>query len=249
MNVFQAFVLGIVEGLTEFIPVSSTGHLILSAYLLGIPQTPFQKSFEIIIQLGAILAVVFVYREKLMKNLKLWKKLIVAFVPTGVIGLLFHDFFKSSFNAKITSTMLIAWGIVFIAVELLKVSDRAKTRSVENVSYIQAFFVGVFQSFALIPGTSRSGATIIGGMLLGMDRITATEFSFLLAVPTMFSATVYEAAKGFEISEVGLILVGFLTSMIFAFVSIKFLLTFLKTHSLVPFGIYRIIVGSIFRHL
>ena len=249
MNVFQAFVLGIVEGLTEFIPVSSTGHLILSAYLLGIPQTPFQKSFEIIIQLGAIPAVVFVYREKLMKNLKLWKKLIVAFVPTGVIGLLFHDFFKSSFNAKITSTMLIAWGIVFIAVELLKVSDRAKTRSVENVSYIQAFFVGVFQSFALIPGTSRSGATIIGGMLLGMDRITATEFSFLLAVPTMFSATVYEAAKGFEISEVGLILVGFLISMIFAFVSIKFLLTFLKTHSLVPFGIYRIIVGSIFRHL
>ena len=249
MNLLQSIILGIVEGITEFLPISSTGHMILVSSVMGIKQGSFQKTFEISIQLGAILAVVIIYFEKLKRDVTLWKKLIVAFVPTGVIGLLFHDFFKSSFNAKITSTMLIAWGIVFIAVELLKVSDRAKTRSVENVSYIQAFFVGVFQSFALIPGTSRSGATIIGGMLLGMDRITATEFSFLLAVPTMFSATVYEAAKGFEISEVGLILVGFLTSMIFAFVSIKFLLTFLKTHSLVPFGIYRIIVGSIFRHL
>jgi len=249
MTLVDSIILGIVEGITEFLPISSTGHMILVSQLLGIEQGAFEKTFEVAIQLGAILAVVLIYKEKLRKDVELWKKLIAAFIPTGVIGLLFHKWFEQLFNPVVVSGALIFWGIVFIVIELLYREKEHHISRPEEISYKKAVMIGVFQSLAMVPGTSRSGATIIGGMLLGMKRVAATEFSFLLAIPTMLAATGFELTKNLNAlngSNLGLLAVGFITAFVSAFFAVKFLLEYVKRHTFIPFGIYRIVVGVLF---
>jgi len=249
LSVLEAVILGIVEGLTEFLPVSSTGHLILVSHLLGIKQTEAHKTFEVVIQLGSILAVVFLYKEKLMRDFELWKRLIVAFIPTGTLGFVLYKLIKSLFSPSVVAYMLIIGGVVFIIVELLYPKMKHDIKDVDQIPYSKAFLIGVFQSLAMIPGTSRSGATIIGGLLLGLDRKTAAEFSFLLAIPTMFAATGYDIMKNYQHFQVENwlnLMVGFITAFIFALLAVKLFLGFVKRFSFIPFGIYRIIIGIVF---
>ncbi len=249
MDIIQSFILGVVEGVTEFLPVSSTGHLILTSKLLGLSQTDFQKSFEIIIQLGSILAVIFVFKDRIFRDFELWKKLIVGFIPTGILGLTLYKIIKSLFAPSTVAYMLIIGGIVFLLVEYFYKEKEHHVADVKDISYKQAFLIGLFQSLAMVPGTSRSGSTIIGGLLVGVKREPATEFSFLLAVPTMLAATGYDTLKHykeFDFSNVLILAVGFITAFIVAVIIIKWFLGFIKKHTFVPFGIYRIIIGTIF---
>ncbi|MEO2068578.1 MAG: undecaprenyl-diphosphate phosphatase [Desulfurobacteriaceae bacterium] len=249
MNILDAVILGIVEGITEFLPISSTGHMISVSSILGIKQDTFTKTFEIAIQLGAILAVVSIYKDKLIKDFTLWKKLIAAFVPTGILGLLLHSYVEKLFSPLVVSIALIFWGIIFIVIELLYKNKEHTIEKPEDINYLKAIMIGVFQSLAMIPGTSRSGATIIGGLVLGLNRVAATEFSFLLAIPTMFAATGFELLKNFKelsVENFASLGIGFITAFIFAFISVKWLLKFIKTHTFIPFGIYRIAVGILF---
>ncbi len=249
MSALDALVLGIVEGITEFLPVSSTGHLILVSKLLGLPQSDFQKSFEVVIQLGSILAVIFAFKERIFKDFELWKRLIIAFLPTAIFGFTLYKTIKSLFAPTTVAYMLIIGGIVFIVVELFYKEKEHHLDDVDEISYPQAFIIGLFQSLAMIPGTSRSGATIIGGLLLGLKRKTAAEFSFLLAVPTMLAATAYDSLKHyqeFHASNLLALIVGFVTAFIVALVVIRWFLHFLEHHTFIPFAIYRIVVGMIF---
>jgi len=249
LGIVESIILGIVEGITEFLPVSSTGHLILASHIMGIQQTTTHKTFEVAIQLGSILAVVFLYRKRLFQDINLWKKLIIAFIPTGILGFALYKIIKSLFSPYVVAFMLISGGIIFILIEKFYKNKEYKIKSLDDISYLKAFFIGIFQSLAMIPGTSRSGATIIGGLLLGFDRKTAAEFSFLLAVPTMFVATGYDIFKNyreFQPDNWITLITGFTTAFIFAVISIKFLLNFLKNHSFIPFGIYRIVLGIVF---
>ncbi|WP_456486132.1 undecaprenyl-diphosphate phosphatase [Hydrogenimonas sp.] len=246
---YDALILGIVEGVTEFLPVSSTGHLILASKVMGIEQTEMHKTFEVVIQLGSILAVIFAFKEKIFHSIELWKRLIVAFVPTAVLGFTLYKIIKSLFLPQTVAYMLIIGGIIFIIVELLYKEKEHHVGHVEQVSYRQAFAIGLFQSLAMVPGTSRSGATIIGGLLIGLKRKTATEFSFLLAVPTMLAATAYDILKHhseFDFSDAQALGIGFVIAFIVALAIIKWFLAFIKKHTFIPFGIYRIIVGIIF---
>ncbi|WP_286336550.1 undecaprenyl-diphosphate phosphatase [Hydrogenimonas cancrithermarum] len=249
MEWFDALILGIVEGVTEFLPVSSTGHLILASKLMGIEQTEVHKTFEVVIQLGSILAVIFAFKEKIFHSIELWKRLIVGFIPTAVLGLTLYKIIKSLFAPETVAYMLIVGGIIFVVVELFYKEKEHHVAHVEEVSYRQAFLIGLFQSLAMVPGTSRSGATIIGGLLIGLKRKTATEFSFLLAVPTMLAATAYDILKHhseFDFSDAQALGVGFVTAFVVALMIIKWFLAFIKKHTFIPFGIYRIIVGLFF---
>jgi len=249
LGIIEAIILGIVEGITEFLPISSTGHLILVSTLMGIEQTEVHKAFEVSIQLGSILAVVFVYHQKIFHSIELWKRLIVAFIPTGVLGFLLYKIIKGLFSPLVVSVMLILGGIAFILVEKFYNEKEHALKDVEKIPYWKAIAIGIFQSLAMIPGTSRSGATIIGGLLLGLNRKAAAEFSFLLAVPTMLVATTYDTLKHFneyQLDQWTTLLVGFITAFIFAILAIKFFLKFITRHTFIPFGIYRIILGIIF---
>lgn len=249
MEWFDALILGIVEGVTEFLPVSSTGHLILASKLMGLSQTEMHKTFEVVIQLGSILAVIFAFKEKIFHSIELWKKLIVGFIPTGVLGFTLYKLVKSLFAPETVAYMLVIGGVIFIVVEYFYKEKEHHVGHVEQVSYKQAFMIGLFQSLAMVPGTSRSGATIIGGLLIGLKRKTATEFSFLLAVPTMLAATAYDILKHhneFDFSDAQALGVGFVTAFIVALAIIRWFLAFVKKHTFIPFGIYRIIVGLIF---
>lgn len=248
MNSLEAFVLGMVEGLTEFLPVSSTGHLILVSNLLRIDQTDTHKAFEVSIQLGSIMAVVFLYWKKFLE-LEVLKRLMVAFIPTGILGFLLYKIIKSLFNPYIVVFMLILGGLVLIAIEYYHRDREYAVKSITDIDYKKSFLIGVFQSLAMVPGTSRSGATIIGGLLLNLDRKTAAEFSFLLAVPTMFMATFYDIYKNhsqFNVSDWNNLGIGFVTAFVFAVVAIKFLLRFISTHNFIPFGIYRIVIAVVY---
>ncbi len=249
MQLLDALILGIVEGITEFLPVSSTGHLILASKLMGIEQTEIHKTFEVVIQLGSILAVMFAFRDKIFSNIRLWKKLIVGFFPTAVLGFTLYKTIKSLFAPQTVAYMLIIGGIVFIVIELFYKEREHHVVHVEEVSYKQAFMIGLFQSLAMVPGTSRSGATIIGGLLIGLRRKTATEFSFLLAVPTMLAATAYDILKNyhsFRLDDIQALGVGFFTAFIVALMIIRWFISFVKRHTFISFGIYRIIVGVVF---
>lgn len=253
MGIFEAIILGIVEGLTEFLPVSSTGHMILASHLLGLSQTDAVKCFEVVIQLGSILAVVFMFFDKLKQDLNLWIKLIIGFIPTGIIGYLAHDYIKQLFDANITAYMLITWGTIFIVVELFrkKKPPLNETKILDDISYKQAFIIGLSQCFAMIPGTSRSGATIITGLLAGLNRQTSAAFSFLLAIPTMFSATAYDSYKNLDIFKqnldyIYLFLIGGAIAFVVAIFAIKTFLKFVSKFDYIPFGIYRIFIGFIF---
>jgi len=249
MTGFDAVILGIVEGLTEFLPVSSTGHLILASELLGLPQTDAHKVFEVAIQLGAILAVACLYWRRLTARSDLLLKLAVGFLPTGVIGFTLYRMVKHLFNSSVVSVSLIVGGIAFFVVERYMKNHRPVVHDVTDVSYRTAFTIGLVQCVSMIPGVSRSGATIIGGLLCRMDRTAAAEFSFLLALPTMLAATcydVYKNAAAFRGSDWGSLLIGFVVSFLFSIVGIKVLVRFVSNHTFIPFGVYRIIAGALF---
>ncbi|WP_456401435.1 undecaprenyl-diphosphate phosphatase [Hydrogenimonas sp.] len=249
MEWLDALILGVVEGVTEFLPVSSTGHLILASKLMGIDQTDVHKTFEVVIQLGSILAVIYAFREKIFTSLELWKRLIVGFLPTAVLGFTLYKTIKSLFAPETVAYMLIAGGVAFIVIELFYKEKDHHVAHVEEVSYRQAFAIGLFQSLAMVPGTSRSGATIIGGLLIGLKRKTATEFSFLLAVPTMLAATAYDILKNYQhfaLDDLQALGIGFVTAFVVALMIIRWFLAFVKRHTFIPFGIYRIVVGIVF---
>jgi len=251
MDFFQAIILSIVEGITEFLPISSTGHMNLTRVVLGIPNTQFFTSFEIFIQLGAILAVVLLYGKTLLRNPEVWKKIIAAFIPTAIVGFLLGKFIKLylTSNEVITVIALFVGGILLIALELFHKEKDHHVEDIEKISYKHAMIIGLCQSIAVIPGVSRSAATVIGALFLGTKRKAAIEFSFLLAIPTMCAATVFDlkdANFAFSSQEMMLLAVGFIGSCITALFAIKFLLRFIKDHTFIPFGIYRIIVAIVF---
>jgi undecaprenyl-diphosphatase len=252
MGIFEAIILGILEGLTEFLPISSTGHLILASHLMGIEQTTVHKSFEVAIQLGSICAVIFLYFKKLFGDFELMKKLAVAFLPTGVLGFLFYKHIKALFVPETVAFMLIIGGIVFIVMEYFYKAKEHHVHGVEGISYKQALLIGLAQSISMVPGTSRSGATIIGGLLSGLNRKTAVEFSFLLAVPTMVVATGYDVLKNFSSfvgGDLSNLVAGFIAAFLVAMLAIKWFLKFVAKFSFVPFGIYRIIIGVAFLYI
>lgn len=251
MDFIQAIILSVVEGLTEFLPISSTGHLILASNILKIPQTEFIKSFEIIIQLGAILAVVFLYWKKVTTNTRLWPKLAVGFLPTGVIGLLFYRLIKGFLlgNQAVTLLALFVGGALLIILEKVYKEQQHHVSNIDQISGKQAFLIGLCQSVSIVPGVSRAAATIVGGMFLGLKRTTAVEFSFLLAIPTMAAATgldLIESNFSFTTNEYTLLVVGLAGSFITALFAVKFLLKFVQTHTFIPFGIYRILLALLF---
>ncbi|OGX08617.1 MAG: undecaprenyl-diphosphatase UppP [Omnitrophica WOR_2 bacterium GWA2_47_8] len=251
MDIVQAFILGIVEGITEFLPISSTGHLILATRLLGIPQSEFTKSFEIIIQLGAILAVVVLYWKSLLLDHEVLKRVIGAFIPTAVLGLLFYKTIKKFIlaNHDVVLWSLFLGGIVLIVFEIFYKENKKPLQEIRELSYKDAFFIGLFQSLALVPGVSRAGATIIGGLLLGLQRRMIVEFSFLLAVPTMLAATGMELVKNihaFSADQMAALAIGFIVSFFTAILSIRFLLSFIKKNNFISFGVYRIIIVLLF---
>ncbi len=247
MDIFQSIILGTIEGFTEFLPVSSTGHMIVASKFLGLPQSSDIKAFEVIIQLAAILAVVVIYKEKFsLKKIELWKRLIVAYLPLAIVGFIFRHQIKALFSVQIVAIMFIVGGIVFLIVEKFYKEKEHTITHVEDVTYKQSLWIGIAQVFALIPGTSRAGSTIIGGLLVGLNRKISAEFSFLLAFPVMLTVSGYDMLKHYkEFSDTNLLTlgIGFLVSFIVAFITIKLFLSFLERFTFVSFGIYRIIFG------
>ncbi len=251
MNYFQAIILSIVEGITEFLPISSTGHMVLAANLLKITETAFVKDFEIIIQLGAIFAIIALYWKTLFTKKQVWSRVLVAFIPTGIIGFLLYKILKTYLlgNLYITLIALLLGGIALIALELIYKEKEHHAGKIEDISYQNAFFIGLFQSLAIIPGVSRSAATIVSALFLGTKRKAATEFSFLLAVPTMFAASGYDLIKtklNYTSYEYTVLAVGFIGAFLVALVVVKLFLRFVQTHTFIPFGIYRIILTILF---
>ncbi len=250
MTFFDAVILGVVEGLTEFLPVSSTGHLILTGELLGLPSTEFLKSFDIAIQLGAICAVIASYVRSFF-DIEIVKRIAVGFIPTGVIGFLAYPFIKDYLfeSPQLVLAALALGGVALILFELWHREDESASPSIAEISYKQAFAVGLFQSMAMVPGVSRSAATILGGLLVGIKRTTIVEYSFLLAVPTMATATGYDMLKSsssFVRDDFGMLAVGFITSFIVAALAIRFLLAYIRTHTFISFGVYRILIAALF---
>ncbi len=249
MSLWHSIILGIVEGITEFLPISSTGHLILTNALLGITESGFVKSFSIIIQLGAILAVVVLYWNKIW-NVERWKKIIVAFIPTAIIGFALYKVVKTYL---IGNTAVVLWALLLggVALILFEMWHRRKSPVGAHTepTYKQAFIIGLFQSLAIIPGVSRSAVSIVGGLSQGLSRVAITEFSFLLAIPTILAASGYDIVKNYSIfttDNFGGLLVGFVVSFIVAILSIKFLLRYVEKHTFIAFGVYRIVVALLF---
>ena len=245
MDLWTSVILGIVEGFSEFLPISSTGHLILTGKLLGLEETEFIKSFEIAIQLGAILSVVVLYWRTLLVDREVIKRVAVSFLPTGIIGFVLYKLIKTILlgSSAVVLWSLLIGGIVIIFFEKFHKEKEDATGELAEMTYRQAFLIGVFQSLAVIPGVSRSAATIIGGLILDMKRRTIVEFSFLLAVPTMLAATAYDLYKNaanFSLAEYHLLVIGSSTAFIVALLSIKFLIRFVQTHTFIAFGVYRI---------
>jgi undecaprenyl-diphosphatase len=248
MTLLQSAILGIVEGVTEFLPISSTGHLIITSSLLGVAQSDFVKSFEIIIQLGAIAAVVFLYWRSFLA-IETLKKVAVAFLPTAAVGLALYKIIKTYLigNETVVLWAMFLGGIALIAFEY---AHRDKPQGeAASLTYTQALLIGVAQSVAVIPGVSRSAATILGGLALGLKRSAIVEFSFILAVPTMLAATgldVVKNASSFSGADIWSLLIGFVTAFVVAIFSIKFLLAFVRRRNFVPFGIYRVLAAIVF---
>lgn len=250
MHFTDAIILGVVEGITEFFPISSTGHLILMAELLGLPETDFLKTFQIVIQLGAILAIVTLYWRKLFFDQDIIKKVIVALLPALGIGFVLYKLIRQLFESSLTVVAaLFVGGIVLILFEWLRRGKEETGTSIEGMTYKTAFLVGLFQTLSVVPGVSRAGATLLGGMLLGMKRKAIVEFSFLLAVPTMMAATVLDVWKSgslFSSSDWPLLAIGFVTAFVVAIGAVKFLLRYVETHTFIAFGVYRIVVAALF---
>lgn len=259
MNSFLVvIILGIVEGITEFLPVSSTGHMILVEKIIKSSLSKkFMENFLIVIQLGAILAVVIYFwekltpftkdKEKFVSKMNLWSKIVVGVLPAAIIGFLFDDYISKYFldNEIIVATMLVVYGVLLIVVEKF-FKTKGKVNSFEKVTYKLALIVGFFQCLAMVPGTSRSGATIIGALLFGFSREIATEFSFFLAIPTMFGATLLKLLKNgltFTKLEWQLLGIGSLVAFVVAYIVIKWFMDYIRKRDFVFFGVYRIILG------
>ncbi len=254
MNLFHAIILGIIEGITEFLPISSTGHLILTAKILGLTQTEFLKSFEIAIQVGAILAVLVLYWKKLLLDLETFKRVLAAFVPTAIIGFLLHKLIKKFLigNIHVVLGTFFVGGVILILFEKFHKEENSKIGEIRQISYGQSILIGLCQSLAVIPGVSRSAATIVGGLAIGIQRKTIVEFSFLLAIPTLVAATVLDLLKsssGFSFDQWELILAGALVSFIVAIFSIRVFLAFVSHYSFKTFGWYRIVIALLFWNL
>ena len=249
MDIIQAIIIGIIEGFTEFLPISSTGHMIVASKFMGIEESALMKAYEVIIQFSAIMAVMLIYREKIsFKKIDLWLKLLVAFLPLAIVGFIFKDVIKSLFNVQTVAWMFIIGGFIFLIVEYFYKEKESHTQEVEAVTYKQAWWVGFSQIFSLIPGTSRAGATIVGGLLTGMDRKTSSDFSFLLAIPVMGAVSGYDMLKhyqDFADANWGAFVVGFVVAFVVAYITVKLFLVFIQKFTFVPFGIYRIVFGII----
>ncbi len=283
LDFLKVLILSIIEGITEFLPVSSTGHLILINQFVKLEPERFSNAFNIIIQLGAILSVVVIYFDRLnpyskekvgkriprnydslnsqsklyfklshpdKKTIELWKRVIVGVLPAMVLGLLFDDFIDEHlFNPFVVASMLLVWGIIIIFVEKKnKNSTSFRHDNIANVPYKTILLIGFFQTLAMVPGTSRSAATIIGAMILGLSRSAAAEFSFFLAIPTMLGATllkVFKNISGFSLYQWLLILIGMVLSFVIAYLVIKKFMEYIRKHDFIPFGIYRIILAII----
>lgn len=262
VELVKVIILGIVEGLTEWLPISSTGHMILVDEFIKLDVSPaFMDMFLVVIQLGAIFAVVVLNFEKLnpwsawktraekRDTFSLWAKVIVACVPAAVIGLAFNDFMEEHFmTAPVVASTLIFYGIMFIIVENYNKHRRPRVSDLARLDYKTALIIGMFQVLSLVPGTSRSGATILGGILFGTSRYVATEFTFFLAIPVMFGASLLKMVKfglHYTGAEVLILIVGMVTAFIVSILSIKFLLSYIRTNDFKAFGYYRIVLGII----
>lgn len=263
IEVLKAILFGIVEGICEWLPISSTGHLIILDEFITLNVSPeFYEMFEVVIQLGAILAVLLIFFEKLYPfstskgkkekraTLALWLKVALAVIPSAVVGALLDGWFNKNFYNYVTvALMLIVYGVVFIMVD--RSNNGVQISTIEDIGYKEAFFVGAFQVLSIIPGTSRSGSTMLGGRLLGLSRAVASEFSFFLAIPTMLGAGALKAAKfflgGYSVSfaEWMILAVGSAVAFLVSLLVIRFLLDFVKRHSFLPFGVYRITLGTL----
>lgn len=251
MDVFHAIILAIVEGITEFLPISSTGHLVLTANILNIEQTEFVKTFEIAIQLGAILAVVVLYWKTLTTNFEAWKRIIAAFIPTAIVGFVLYKLIKSLLigNTLITLLALFVGGIILIFLELLYKEKEHHADKIEKLPIKNAIAIGFFQSLSIIPGVSRAAASIIGGLFMGAKRAVAVEFSFFLAVPTIFAATVLDLKESrlqFDTNEVSILIAGLVVSFIVALLTIRYFLKYIRNHNFILFGIYRIVLAVLY---
>jgi len=268
-NWFEAFILALIEGLTEFLPVSSTGHMIIGSSLMGISNDEFTKLFTVAIQFGAILSVVVIYFRSFLKSLNFYVKLFVAFIPTAIVGLLAKDYIDSMLeNVWVVAISLILGGIVLLFIDKIfeKNEQRAdntinqdlsnteivpKEQSDETISYKNGFIIGIFQTIAMIPGVSRSAATIIGGLTQGLTRKAAAEFSFFLAVPTMFAATVkslydvYKEQPDVIFDNISTLIFGNVVAFIVAILAIKLFIGLLTKYGFRMFGYYRIVLGTL----
>lgn len=260
IELLKAVFLGIVEGITEWIPVSSTGHMILVEEFIQLSASAeFKEMFFVVIQLGAIMAVVLLYFNKLnpfsssksqkekKETMAIWYKVIIGVIPAAVLGLLFDDWLNDHlYNYQTVAIMLIVYGILFIIVENRNKGKKASIETFKDLSYKTAFGIGVFQVLSLIPGTSRSGATIIGGIILGASRNIAAEYSFFLSIPVMFGASALKLTKfGFSFTgmEIAILLIGMIVAFVVSVISIKLLMGYIKNNDFKPFGWYRIILG------
>ncbi len=251
MNTIQAIILAIIEGITEFLPISSTGHMIIVSSFFGIEHDEFTKLFTIVIQLGAILSVVALYFKRFFQTFDFYFKLLVAFIPAVVLGLLF----SKKIDALLESPVTVAVTLLIGGILLLKVDDwftkKEEIQTPDNISYLQAFKIGLFQCLAMVPGVSRSGASIVGGMSQKLSRTTAAEFSFFLAVPTMLGATAkkcYDYYKdGLVLShdQINLLIIGNIVAFVVALIAIKSFIGFLTKHGFKMFGYYRIVAGIV----
>lgn len=264
-NVIKAVILGVIEGITEWLPISSTGHLILADQFIQLEASEaFMSMFNVVIQLGAILAVVVLYfnklnpfagnKSKLEKShtWQLWFKVIVAIIPSGIVGILLDDWLDAHFHKFLpVAIMLIVYGIAFICVEKRNKSKTPQVNNLTDITYRFALIVGLFQVLSLIPGTSRSGATILGAILIGGSRFVSTEFSFFLGIPTMFGASFIKILKfmgqgnSFDFAGTVILIVGTVISFIVSIIAIKFLMNYIKKNDFTAFGWYRIILGVI----
>ena len=248
MDLLNTIVLGIVEGVTEFLPISSTAHLIITSKFLNIPQTDFQKLFEVFIQSGAILSVVFLYFQDLKGNFKILKSLFFSFLPTAVVGFFLYKIIKNIFfeSSLLINFSLFFVGVLFIIIEILVRKKKIiLKKKIEEMDVFQSLIIGLGQSLAVVPGVSRAGAVILMMLVLGYRREEAAKYSFLLSIPTIFMASFYDLYKSRDIlltnlNQVGILIIGFFISFIFALISVKWLIGFLKKNSLVVFGVYRI---------
>lgn len=266
-EILKIIAIGIIEGITEWLPISSTGHMLIFQEFVSFQDLDqeFMDMFNVVIQLGAIMAVVVIYFKKLWpfakqkgkigfdkEKISLWLKIIIACIPLGIIGVLFEDAIDAVLmTAVVTAIALIFYGILFILIEKKGLGAKAQCESVNMISYKTAIFIGLFQLLSLVPGTSRSGATIIGGMLVGTSRVAAAEFTFYLGIPVMFGASLLKVVKyildgsTFTVNEILALVLGMVTAFATSMIAIKFLIGYIKKHNFVVFGWYRIVLGCI----